>query len=224
MAHPSKLAVSSTLEHDVKSDVSTESPTHAIAIPSSLVARVQTQDIVAFRELADIAYASLVRFAHSILNSHDDAKDVVQDVFLHIWDLGPRWTPHGDPGAYLFASVRNHALKEVRRRGRASSRALRAQEYAPGLVVNPMHVGTPEPLELILEAEVNEIQFGHVASVLSELPERYRTIYELRYRRGLTVPMIAQVLGITVKSAECLTARVTRRVLERLRQRIFETD
>jgi DNA-directed RNA polymerase specialized sigma24 family protein len=74
------------------------------------------------------------RWCDSRGRSDDEAEDVVQDVFTIVWDHRANWQPSGDPAAYLFASVRNHALMEVRRRQREERRVQRAQpefsEYA----------------------------------------------------------------------------------------------
>ncbi len=191
-----------------------------IILAASLISRVQARDADAFRELVQTLYVPLVRFARSLLGSHDDAKDVVQDVLALVWDLGPRWIPNGDPVAYLFASVRNHALKEIRRRDRAHQRAQRAHSVDLAVPGNPEATEHPNALDQVIETEVDIVHRQHVSIVLSTLSERYRTVYELRYRRGLSVSAIAEVLGTSVKSAEHLTARVTQMVLERLRQRI----
>jgi RNA polymerase sigma factor (sigma-70 family) len=191
---------------------------YAIVIPATTIERVQARDVEAFRELVRATYAPLVRFGRSILQSRDDAEDIVQDVFTVIWDLGARWNPAHDPVAYLFASVRNRALKELRRRSRATMRAQRSLESVS------VEAGTLTTDELggalahVVDSEVHDIRVRQVSAVLATLSERYRTVYDLRYRRGLTVAAIAEVLGTTHKSAEHLTGRVTRLVLERLRE------
>src|SRR5688572_30167747 len=98
-------------------------PSRAIVIPTDIVAGVRAQDAEAFRELVRLTYIPLVRFARTILGARDEAEDVVQDVFTMIWDRASQWQPSTDPSAYLFRSVRNHALNEIRRQSRATVRA-----------------------------------------------------------------------------------------------------
>lgn len=188
-----------------------------ITISTSLVAQIQSGDAEAFRVLVRLIYTPLIHFAQSIVGSSDDAEDVVQDVFVSVWNLGPQWTPTGDPVAYLFASVRNHALDELRRRTRAEMRAQRAYEFD----IDPQHIearGAEQGmLDAFVDAEDTAERMRRVSAILKTLPERQRTAYALRYRQGLRISAIAEILGITAKSAEHLTARAARAVLDGLR-------
>lgn len=188
-----------------------------LSIPDSIITRIQQRDETAFRELLQIVYTPLTIFANSISKSHDDAKDIVQDVFMQIWNLGPRWNPAGDPVAYLFASVRNSALKELRRRHRETQRAIHVSELERTESGEPVEQA-PHTLDHLIQTETGDIIVQQVSRALATLSERYRTVYELRYRQGLTTRAIAQVLGVSTKSAEHLVARVTRIVLQRLRE------
>ncbi len=195
-----------------------ETHLHRIVIPVSLVTLVQAQNVDAFQELVRLTYTPLVRFGRSIVASPDDAEDVVQDVFVALWNLGARWTPTGDPVAYLFASVRNHALNELRRRARTEHRAQRAYGLDTDVSGNADAYNRQQTLDAVVDAEDAAARVHRVSAILTMLPERQRTAYELRYRRGLTIAAIAEVLGTTVKSAEHLTARAARAVLDRLRE------
>lgn len=197
-------------------------PSRAIVVPEALVRRVQQHDVEALRELVRLIYDPLLRFASTIVGSLDEADDVVQEVFTGIWDRGPRWNPSGNVTAYLFASVRNHSLRELRRQGRERRRLALAHEDMIDVDAEDArsHVSA---LDRLVDAESEDGRVQLVTAVLATCSERQRTAYELRYHRGLTVPAIAQVLGITVKSAEQLVRRVTHLVLERVRARVEET-
>jgi len=153
-----------------------------------------------------------------LVHSRDVAEDVVQEVFANVWELGTRWTPKGDVAAYFFAGARNRALNELRRQARAAHRASRANE---ALVVGRRQVvddRAADALAQTIDAEVAAMRETIVARVLESLTERQRSAYDLRYRRGLTIPAIAEVLGITPKSAEQLVGRVTHTVWERVQE------
>jgi len=183
---------------------------------------VQARDVDAFRELVQLTYTPLVRFARTIVGASDEAEDVVQDVFTVVWDRGARWNPSGDVAAYLFTSVRNHALNVTRQRARDTSRAQRVYQQDDGDAnVDSQH--TSNTLDHIVQSESESTRTRIVEIALAQLTEHQRTAYDLRYRRGLTVPAIATVLGITTKSAEQLVSRVTRLVLELVRQALDTT-
>jgi RNA polymerase sigma-70 factor (ECF subfamily) len=189
-------------------------PSRAIVILPEIVAGVREHDVEAFQELVRLTYVPLARFARTILGSREEAEDVVQGVFAMIWERPERWQPSTDPAAYLFRSVRNQALDEVRRHERATRRAERVQGGDAHGDASQDQVDTV--LDRLIEAETRAERAQRVALVLETFTERQRTAYDLRYRRGLTASGIADVLGITVKSAEQLISRVTHLMIDRL--------
>lgn len=191
-------------------------PTRGITIPASLVKGVQQRDVEAFRDLFRLVYIPLVRFACTIVSSDDEAEDIVQDVLSLVWDYGEAWRPSGDVAAYLFASVRNRSLKELRRRSRERRRSERA--YAEIAPQSFSHSVTQQvnALDQVVESESDARRLAMVSAILAACTERQRTAYDLRYRRGLTIPAIATVLEISVKGAEQLVRRVTEAVTKGL--------
>lgn len=199
-------------------------PSRAIHIPPDIVEGVQGRDVESFTELARLAYNPLLRFARTILGLEDEAQDVVQEVFVTIWDKPDKWRPSGEPMAYLFSSTRNCALNFIRSREREAARAGKALEIigANGDSGEISEVYEADQSDLIIQAEEDGIRAEAVARVLATLTERQRTAYDLRYRRGLTAAQIAGVLSITTKSAEQLISRVTHTVINKLKSEISD--
>jgi RNA polymerase sigma-70 factor (ECF subfamily) len=173
-----------------------------------LVDRVRAGDVHAFDTLVRDALDPLARFAYGFVRNTDVAEDIVQDVLARVWHLGNEWQPPV-PGAYLFAAVRNEALKVLRHRDvelRHANRVRRdwTPDEATGRLLGPD--------ELLLWRERMRL----FDEVLESLTERQRTAFVLRYEQELTVPAIALILGITTKGAEKLVSRVTRLLRERL--------
>lgn len=192
-----------------------------VFISPSLITRIQARDPHAFRDLILCFASPLIHYARSIVDSTDDAEDVVQDVFTSIWQLGSQWNPSGDPVAYLFASVRNRSLDERRRKARADQRAYKAHLRYFDLAPDESATQTRTAIDQIIDDDNVREHIKHVTEILDTLPERQRTAYELRYRQGLTISGVAEVLGTTAKGAENLVARVTKLVMERLRVRVL---
>jgi RNA polymerase sigma-70 factor, ECF subfamily len=164
----------------------------------------------------------MVRFACTILGRRDEAEDVVQDVLANLWDRADRWQPSANPVAYLFSSVRNQALNSTRRKGRDEQRARDIR--VSGAHTEQDAESSSDPLVRLINSESEATHVRLVSEVLASCTERQRTAYDLRYRRGLTAQGIAEVLGITVKSAEQLVGRTTHLIVERLREKIEALD
>ena len=191
-------------------------PTRGISIPVSLVTRIQQHDVDAFRDFVRLVYVPLVRFACTIVSSDDEAEDVVQDVLTLVWDHGDAWRPSGDVVAYLFASVRNRSLKELRRRHRERRRSELAYAELTPQSSPRVPLQQTNALDQVVESETHARRLAMVSAILAACTERQRTAYDLRYRRGLTIPAIATVLEISVKGAEQLVRRVTEAVTKGL--------
>jgi RNA polymerase sigma-70 factor (ECF subfamily) len=192
-------------------------PSRAIVLPATLVEGVRARDVEAFRELVRLAYVPLVRFATTVVGARDVAEDVVQETLTVVWDRGESWNPSGDAVAYLFTSVRNRALNELRRIQREARRARVAQEREQADISS---AEDETALDATIRIESQTERLTLVAQVLATLTERQRTAYDLRYRRGLPAPAIAEILDITVKSAEQLVSRVTHLVWDRLEKMV----
>ena len=61
-------------------------------------------------------FPRLCRFAAQYVDSENRARDVVQEVFLQLWERRRKWTVRSSLKAYLYQAVRNRALNRVRQK------------------------------------------------------------------------------------------------------------
>jgi RNA polymerase sigma-70 factor (ECF subfamily) len=165
-----------------------------------LVARVRLGDEGAFHSLFEAYYTALCDFAQTYLHSPELAEELVQTVFLRIWEHRVRWEPTTSVRAYLFAACRNQALgvlKHERIVLRAAQRA-RSEEVVLG-----SGGAAPLPDEAVQAAELARA----LGSAVDALPERRRLVVICRWRHQLSYAEIAQVLGISVKTVEVQMGR-----------------
>lgn len=134
---------------------------------------------VAFRDPFDVVYHrefhSMVRMATALVDSPEQAEEVVQDAFAALY---LRYRLVNDPVAYARVSVLNGCRKVLRRR-----RIMRRQPP--------------------LSAETGELVYNHVIDSVRRLPTRQRNAITLRYELQLSDAEIAETLGMplgTVKS------------------------
>src|SRR5690606_23810320 len=67
-----------------------------------------------FEILVQRFWSRLVHFARGILGDGEPAKDVVQEVFMRVWDRGASLPSSGSVAAYLYTITRNVALNAQR--------------------------------------------------------------------------------------------------------------
>jgi RNA polymerase sigma-70 factor, ECF subfamily len=181
---------------------------HAFAAATddaSLVARVRAGDYEAFSTIFRAHHATLVAFARAYTRTEAEAEDVVQDVFVRVWDRRADWRVRESVRAYLFGATRNYALNAVRDRGTA-------ERWAEAVAQEPTLIGLrAEPASP--DAALNAAELDAVVTrAIARLPHRARLVYTLRWRHGLTYAEIADTLAISLKTVESQIRKALSRV------------
>ncbi len=163
-----------------------------------LAARIRGGDEQAFAELFLRYYTALCRFVNSYLHAPDVAEEVVQTVFLRVWEHRETWYPRDDGRAFLFASCRNHAL-DLLRHERIAARAAAADAH---LALGRSTISAPAESDVEAEELARQLR-----AAVAKLPKRRRLVVVLRWQHQLSNPEIARALGISVKGVEMQWSR-----------------
>jgi len=150
-------------------------------------------------------YEALHRYAFTILKDHEDAKDAVQAVFLHIWEKRGRIAVHTSFRAYLFRSVYNHCINQLKKR------AAEERHYS--------HMVPEIVSDLALKDQLEEEQFykRKVDQVLAQLPPQCREVFIKSRAAQKKYADIAQELGISIKTVEAHMSKALKLIRQALR-------
>ncbi len=83
------------------------------------ITAIASGDREALARLYEDTSAAVYGFALSILKDPHDAEDVLQDVYVKIWESAPSYRAMGNPMAWIFTITRNLALMDIRRQNKA---------------------------------------------------------------------------------------------------------
>ncbi|MFK4825001.1 RNA polymerase sigma factor [Paenochrobactrum sp. BZR 588] len=136
----------------------------------------------------------LLRRAMRRLGSAAVAADLVQDVFLRLWER--RSEPLVDEAAYLNKSVKHAIIDHIR-----------AERVRQDLSVNILPEQYAAPVATPLDIVVPRDEMRHMDDVIRALPERTRHIFLLNKVHGCKYSEIAEVLGISRSAVEKHVAR-----------------
>lgn len=78
-------------------------------------------DKLDFDEMYTIYFPKLVRFSQTYLFLQEDAENVVQDIFLKLWENREQLSFEGNFNAYLFTIVKNRCIDILRKECREGS-------------------------------------------------------------------------------------------------------
>lgn len=154
--------------------------------------RLQAGDDSALGVLFDVQYANLVRYAMRQGLPREAARDLVQELFIDLWERRATLSVRTTLTAYLYGAVRR-AILETRRHDRVVARwrdtELAEASSAPRIARN---VGEGQ-------AEAEELS-SIVRRTVAAMPPRMQEIFDLSRSHGLSHPEIAELLGISVKT------------------------
>lgn len=179
------------------------------------VSRTRAGNYAAFDAMF-IAYAdALCAYAYGLLRSREDAQEIVQDLFLWIWENRARWEVPGQLRTYLYRAVRNRAISIIRHRRVQHLFHLRSEaQTEEGLTVPA--IGQTEAEERLESADLSE----RLTRALAALPERSRQAFLLSREHHMTYAQIAEVMQIAPKTVENHLARA----LSGLRQALSDLE
>jgi RNA polymerase sigma-70 factor (ECF subfamily) len=165
---------------------------------SEIIRRIRHGDKGQFESLFRSSYVSLVRYARSIIKDQDAGEEIVQDLFLRLWQEREKIKIESSLNGYLFRAVHNRCLHWI---GHNRIIEKHAQEMA---YRQTSSVETPS--EII---QYKELQ-AKIARILEKLPERCGKIFCMNRFDGLKYSEIADKLSISVKTVEADMGRALR--------------
>lgn len=141
----------------------------------------------------------LFRLALRITFNRAEAEDIVQDALIKVWSKREEWAQLESIEAYCLTVVRNLAID------------WRQKKEAQNLELTPETQEMPDALTPESQMERNE-QFRLVHRLINELPEKQRTIVQLRDIEGKSYREIADVLGVTEEQVKVNLFRARQRI------------
>lgn len=171
-----------------------------------LMARAKAGNDAAFEELYHRFARRLKGFFFLQLGGDEElAADATHDVFLRVYEARNRYQEGKNVSTWLFTIAYNICRNHYR------SNAYETQLSAT-LDAEPI---SDEQIEIQLDAAALD---DALAQVLSELPPPLHQLFSLHYQEELTIPQVAEIVGIpegTVKSRLHKTMNIIRKKLKR---------
>lgn len=143
-----------------------------------------------FETLFKSHYKALHAYANVMLKDSDVAEEIIQSMFLKLWEKRDLIQVQTSVKAYLYKCVYNDSLNYIR-----NQKTKTKYEDFTVLTMNQHH----EPASF--QAELSELQ-RNLGLALNDLPEQCRTIFQLSRFEELKYKEIAEELGLSVKTVE----------------------
>lgn len=141
-------------------------------------------------------YPRLVGYA-SMLHSVCDAEDIIQDVFLTLWDKRSSldFPDEARLSSWLFRTARSRMVDRLRRKSVADAVSLEA------LAVSDIEWLQTHDEEIISSLSCREL-VGQTVELCSELSETRRNCFKFSYLYNMSAKEISELMGIPVRTVE----------------------
>lgn len=156
-----------------------------------LILLIQKNDRVAFYNIYERYSKRLYGFVLRYIKQNEDAEEIVQEVFVKIWESRNKIDAFSSFESFLFTIAYNTTISLLRKR----TNEKKYLEHLKSLQ-QPNNSS-----DLIDEIHFNKLN-DRVQSLLNELTPRQKEIFQLSREEGLTHDEIAKKLDISVNTVK----------------------
>ncbi|WP_303919487.1 RNA polymerase sigma factor [Draconibacterium sediminis] len=155
-----------------------------------LVILIKREEEKAFQELFKRYAPRIFKFAHSYLKSKNDADELVQIIFIKIWEKRKMIDISQNIKSFIF-KVSVNAIYDFMRQGKL--------KYTfPDYILNNQEDSENQTWNSIIYNETEQKLFN----LVNELPQKQQEIFKLSKIEGLTNDEIAKQTGLSKRTVE----------------------
>lgn len=165
-----------------KLNTTTEDITH--------IQRLKEGDIRSFDFLFSKYYKDLVLFCNVFLKDQSHSEDIVQDIFVRLWENRENLRIESSLKGYLMTSAKNNCFEELKHQEVVRNH----QDY----VMYRNDVLDYDTEHYMLYTELND----RLQEAMQKLPEDMRIIFEMNRFKNLKYREIAEKLNVSVRTVE----------------------
>ena len=177
-------------------------PSTTDSYPQELLDLVSVGDQTAFRKLYAHFYKRLFQFALALVKIRESAEEIVEDVFVRIWQQRENLQAIKNLRIYLYTATKNSSLNFLSQKARQS-------------ITEPfdhIHVRLDDsaitPEQILITAEIHQ----KIQKAVEALPPRCKMIFKLVREDGLKYREISEILNISVNTIDAQMAIAVKRI------------
>jgi RNA polymerase sigma-70 factor (ECF subfamily) len=153
--------------------------------------RMSNNDERAFEKLFHIFYLPLLSFAGSFVKKKEIAAEVVDDVFVRLWNNRSQLNTINNLKVYLYKATKNTVLNYI-------SRDIFNQIHEPFDHIDIELREERDPENMMISRQTLDL----IKKAIDALPPRCKMIFKLIREDGLSYAEVAEVLNISIKTVD----------------------
>ena len=152
----------------------------------------------------------LYRLALRITLNPAEAEDIVQETMIKVWNRREQWDNIESIEAFCLTICRNISLDKMRKMENQNQSLSEGEHDAP----DQSYSSNPE------EQAMQQDRMQLIRQLINQLPEKQRSVMQLRDFEGKSYKEIAKVMGISEEQVKVNIFRAR----QTIRQKYFETE
>ena len=180
-------------------------PEFIAAYEKILLEKLKKDDQSAFTIIFTRYYNDLVRFSFGFMHDSDASEEIVQDVFLKLWENRNSLFIQNSLKSFLLKAVQNRSIDRLRHLDITGKYALLAREHSL-LVENDTE-------NYILHSELEE-KFNHA---MTTIPAVYAEAFRMSRLEFLNYHEISEKSGVSVRTVEVRISKALSLLREELK-------
>ncbi len=170
---------------------------------------IRKGDIKSFERLYKELYPGLYRFAHKITCDHFRSEELVQDLFLKIWNDRKKLVIKGSVKKYFFSAIHHSSVNAVIEKSALKNNVNQSSSES---VWTKIQNTLPIDDSLIQALEAKEIE-EKIVKLIDLLPHQCKTIFRLSREENKSNKEIAEILNISENTVRTQLYRALEKLL-----------
>lgn len=174
-----------------------------------ILSLLQKGNVYAYELIFRRYYISLCGFATRFVHQPEEAEEIVQNIFLKLWEKKETFSVELSLKSYLFRAVYNHCSNHL------SHNRIRDKYLSFSRQIFLKNEGLSDPvMDSLAYKELND----HITEAIERLPAECKKIFKMSRFDGLKYAEIAAQLNISIKTVETQISRALQRLRKELKE------
>lgn len=157
-----------------------------------------------FEQLFKTHYTELCRFAYKYVRNKIASEEIVQEVFINIWERKSKLNINSSIKAYLYTATRNRSFNYIK------LELPKEQKKTDVNVLSTFEINDNEEELLIGDLKT------YINYAIDTLPRKCKAIFVMSRNAGMTYKEIAEELDISIKTVENQIGLALKKLREQL--------
>ena len=156
-------------------------------------------------------YGGLCSYANAYLKSNDISEEIVQEVFVRLWEKHSKIVIHTSIRAYLYQSVFNGCMNYIKGMQSSGFKHIDLEDISIRNELMSMDLADGEFSKMFADDVERDLE-----SAISDLPDQCRDIFRMCRNDNLSYKEIAKQLKVSRSTVKTQMSRAMNRILKQM--------